>query len=183
MPVRLGTPPQEAIDSIVREVDRARGTSGFETFSVGVPVLRDVGAVETFVLRRDQIEQNQGLRAAQKTGWRMRTTAGVVAEVLSLDQLNHRLSHVESSHLAQSFDLIIEQSVPIARLPDADYELRALFAPEFALLCAWLHTERLDFLVPLPGSSYLTVWTAYTEDEVMNVLRALAASRPIRGLV
>jgi hypothetical protein len=183
MSIRFGSPPSEAIDSLYFGLARVETADPFESFNARLSrAVPAPSGVESFVLRRSSVEQGLGVEAAEKTGWRFRTAPGIVAELRTLGERDHRLAHVEAGPLASAFDAVIDQTVSITRLPlDDDYELRALFVPEFALMCAWLHGHN-DFIVPLPGSFYCDVWTAYSPNEFVAVLREIAASRPRVGL-
>lgn len=115
----------------------------------------------------------------------MHLAAGPIAELhMDPDRSGYRLAHMESGRLARAFRDVVAGEAPIADLPEADYQLRALFIPAFAVMSAWLHAERAgnDVIVPLPGSFYLTVWRAYSPDTALARLREVAATRPVISL-
>lgn len=177
MAIRFGSPPDEVFASLGREITRLETLGARDNIRDIFPSPRTTaGGVESFVLRRASIERGEGLESAEPAGWRIRTAPGTVAELRAVGGSEYRVAHVESAHLAASFDAVMEETPRIAGLQEGDYELRALFAPEFALMCAWLHGGR-DAIVPLPGSFYLQVWTAYTPDEFVAGLREIAANR------
>ena len=176
MAIRFGNAPPEVFEGLRRDTSRLGALLPRDRVAATAPSsITAPEGVESFVLRRAAIANGQGLESAEQSGWRVRTAPGVIAELRAVAADEYRVAHRENARLAASFEAVMEATSSIARLPDGDYELRALFAPEFALMCAWLHGGR-DFIVPLPGSFYLEVWTAYTPDEFVTVLREVASN-------
>jgi len=131
----------------------------------------------------DEVAAGRLLGAAQLAGWRYIVLAGerpLLAAELAFVAEGQQLefTHTNVAPLVEATIKGVRVAEGLEEIRAGDFELRLLEIPSLSLCALWLHAEQRDFLLPLtPAPNGVTPYHLYTEDELLSILGAAAATR------